>query len=385
MIVICEECGKKYQIDPDKIRGKQARFNCKGCGHVVTVSKPAEEPAPPPPPAPASAPEPTRRMEPEAAPEEKKGKKKKKGKKEKKEKKAAGPKRLGLRSKMFLLFFLVPILCIAAAGWLYIHQLNALSSLINEESTRVVNEMAERNIAEIARAVANECAIYLKTHPGLPETRFNDDPEFRKVAVQKVGKTGYTALYELPGADKIWRTWAHANPKIIGIDMTKLKKPLGKSFPGFWKVYSGVKKGKESRGYYTWQDKDKKFRDKFMVCTAVKGTPYIIAATTYLYEFTKPVQQMAAEAAHQTKKTQNILLAIIGGTLVLIGVLVSFYGHRVTKRIQYLTDAAERISVGDLDMDIKAQSNDEIGDLGEAISRMQDSIRLSIERLRRRR
>jgi len=385
MIVICEECGKKYQIDPDKIRGKQARFNCKGCGHVVTVSKPAEEPAPPPPPAPAPAPEPTRRMEPEAAPEEKKGKKKKKGKKEKKEKKAAGPKRLGLRSKMFLLFFLVPILCIAAAGWLYIHQLNALSSLINEESTRVVNEMAERNIAEIARAVANECAIYLKTHPGLPETRFNDDPEFRKVAVQKVGKTGYTALYELPGADKIWRTWAHANPKIIGIDMTKLKKPLGKSFPGFWKVYSGVKKGKESRGYYTWQDKDKKFRDKFMVCTAVKGTPYIIAATTYLYEFTKPVQQMAAEAAHQTKKTQNILLAIIGGTLVLIGVLVSFYGHRVTKRIQYLTDAAERISVGDLDMDIKAQSNDEIGDLGEAISRMQDSIRLSIERLRRRR
>ena len=40
MIVNCEECGKRYQIDPDKIQGRQARFTCKGCGSVVTVSTP---------------------------------------------------------------------------------------------------------------------------------------------------------------------------------------------------------------------------------------------------------------------------------------------------------------------------------------------------------
>jgi HAMP domain-containing protein len=34
-------------------------------------------------------------------------------------------------------------------------------------------------------------------------------------------------------------------------------------------------------------------------------------------------------------------------------------------------------------MDIEADSKDEIGELAEAIARMQDSIRLSIERLRR--
>ena len=55
---------------------------------------------------------------------------------------------------------------------------------------------------------------------------------FKTLAVQKVGQTGYTALYELPGSDGIWRTWAHVNDKIIGIDMSKLKKPLGRSFPG---------------------------------------------------------------------------------------------------------------------------------------------------------
>jgi len=385
MIVICEECGKRYQIDAGKIKGRQARFNCKGCGHVVTVTKEEE------PPSPAFDPGATRPAAPEPAPPapaeepEDKGERKQEKKKEKKEKGPVRPTRLGLRSKMILLFFLVPILCIAAAGWLYIQQLNDLSALITEESTEIVNQMAEQNIAETARSVAAECAVYLKTHPGLPETMFNEDPVFSEIAVQQVGKTGYTALYELPGADGVWRTWAHVNPKIIGIDMKNLQKPLGKSFPGFWRVYSGVEKGKESRGYYTWQDKDGEFRDKFMVCTPVEGTPYVIAATTYLYEFTRPMNQMTEQAREQTQKTQTFLLFVIGGTLLLIGVLVSLYGHIVTQRIKYLTEAAERISVGELDMDIDIKSNDEIGDLGEAISRMQDSIRLSLERLRRRR
>jgi HAMP domain-containing protein len=392
MIVICEECGKRYQIDPGKIKGRQARFNCKKCGHAVTVTKPEEEkPLPPavdlgatqsdapePPPAAAAAEEP-------GSTGKEKGKKEKKEKREKKERKAALPTRLGLRGKMILLFFLVPILCIAAAGWLYIQQLKELSTLITDESTEIVNQMAELNIAETADSVAAECAVYLKTHPGLPETRFNEDPEFSGIAVQKVGKTGYTALYELPGPDGVWRTWAHVNPKIIGIDMKNLQKPLGKSFPGFWRVYTGVRKGKASRGYYTWQDKDGAFRDKFMVCTPVEGTPYIVAATTYLYEFTRPMIRMTEQAQEQTRQTQNFLLYIIAGTLVLIGLLVSAYGHVVTQRIKHLTEAAERISVGELDTEIEVRSKDEIGDLGEAISRMQDSIRLSLERLRRRR
>ena len=40
MIIICEECGKKYQIDPAKITGLEAKAKCQACGHVITVSKP---------------------------------------------------------------------------------------------------------------------------------------------------------------------------------------------------------------------------------------------------------------------------------------------------------------------------------------------------------
>jgi methyl-accepting chemotaxis protein len=175
------------------------------------------------------------------------------------------------------------------------------------------------------------------------------------------------------------------NPKIIAIDMASLKKPMGKSFPGFWKVYSGVEGGKESQGYYTGQDKDGKFRDKFMVCTPVEGTRFIIAATTYLDEFTKPVKTIEKRAGEIKTRTRNISGAILLGTLILVGVIVALYGNALVNKIKHLTNVAERISVGELDAEIEMTSEDEIGDLGDAISRMQDSIRLSIERLRRRR
>jgi HAMP domain-containing protein len=50
-----------------------------------------------------------------------------------------------------------------------------------------------------------------------------------------------------------------------------------------------------------------------------------------------------------------------------------------------LREVAERISVGELEMEIETKSRDEIGDLAVAIAGMRDNIRLSIERLRRRR
>ena len=43
MIVICEECGKKYRIDPSKIKGKAASFKCRVCTHVIMVTKPEIE------------------------------------------------------------------------------------------------------------------------------------------------------------------------------------------------------------------------------------------------------------------------------------------------------------------------------------------------------
>jgi len=384
MIIICEECGKKYQIDPSRIKATGARAKCTACGNMMTISKPEAKPVEPPPalrptreipakgeepPGVKEEPPPTREEKPavkEAVPEAKK-------------------KGMGLRFKIFILFFLVPIILFVGAGYLYLLQLENLSSLITQESTKAVTQLGEQIIAEKARSVASEVRLYLLGRADLKKEAFDADPEFKKLAVQKVGTTGYTALHAVPDSQGIWRNWAHTNPKIVGLDMSTLDKPMGTNFPGFWRVFSNGKEGKESRGYYRWQEADGSFRDKYMVCAPVQGTPYYVAATTYLDEFTQPVKQMEEKAAQISTDTRNIVLGILVGTLLLIGVIVALYGTRLTSRIKKLTSVAEKISVGEMDAEIPVTSRDEIGDLAEAIGRMQESIRLSIERLRRRR
>ena len=385
MIVICEECGKKYRIDPSKINGAAARFKCRVCTHMIMVSKPSSA-------APTVSPtdlpdteettEPTEAAVPPAEPEIKLDRSDDKHLQAQLSRKS-GP--LNLRVKMLLLFFFIPLVLLIGASLLYIWQQDKMATLLTDESTNIVNQMAEKKIEDLSTAVAIQCRLYLLANPELAKEDFMNDMGFKTLAVQKVGLTGYTALYEMPDPDGIWRTWAHVNPKIIGIDMASLKKTLKRNFPGFWKIYTGVKGGKRSQGYYTWQDKDGKFREKFMVCTPVAGTPYVIAATTYLDEFHDPVNLMQTRAAELTEKTRWIIWAILGGTVLLIGLIVSIYSHRITAKIKSLTDVAERISIGDLGIEIKTKAKDEIGELAEAISRMQESIRMSIERLRQRR
>jgi len=49
-----------------------------------------------------------------------------------------------------------------------------------------------------------------------------------------------------------------------------------------------------------------------------------------------------------------------------------------------LTEAVYRISIGDLDKEIIIKRSDEIGDLSDAVVRMQDSLKISIEKLQNR-
>ncbi len=379
MIVVCKKCGKKYEVDPAQVTGEVARFRCESCNEIVTVSRGGDDVEHPATPSPL--------LEATFTPADEEGRPAPEP--------GAGVRRMphvferrgfGLRGKMFILFFFIPIVLIIAASLLYMWQLNELSSYLAKESAGAATVITENMVAQRARAVASQCRAYLLTHPDLKKHFFNYDMHFKSIAVQQVGLTGYTALYELPDADGVWRTWAHVNPNIIGVDMRTLQKSLGESFPGFWKIYTGVQGGKESKGYYEWRDVDGIIRNKFMVCVPVEGTPYILAATAYPEEFAATVQFMRDRAEKFAFRTRSIVLGILGGTLILIGFIVAMYGYRLTGRVKYLTNVADRISVGDLETEVMGiRSRDEIGELAHAITRMQDSIRISIQRLRRRR
>lgn len=76
----------------------------------------------------------------------------------------------------------------------------------------------------------------------------------------------------------------------------------------------------------------------------------------------------------------------LGLVAMLAAVIAAFYTARaITRPVVQLTQVADRISLGELDAQVQVTSRDEIGELAEAIARMQASLQAAIERLRTRR
>jgi len=247
MVVICEKCGKRYRVDPVKIKGKAASFNCHVCSDVIMVFKARVTP-----------PQPDSKMKTTSATtiveqlavdgadikdrapstdDTKAGtqhRRKTKG--------------LGLRAKMILLFFFIPSLLTAGASLYYLGYFETISRLPIQESAKIVAQRAEEESADQSAATA-------------------------------------------------------------------------------------------------------------MMQSRSKGL---------------------------TGKARIIVLVMLGAALLLIGIIVIVYANRLTGKIESLTDVADRISAGDLEMEIEMKSRDEIGELAQAIARMRDNIRLYIERLQQR-
>jgi HAMP domain-containing protein len=349
MEIICEGCGKKYNIDPKKIKGETTTFQCTECNQKITVLNPTlntgkkEETSEP------SVPAPRKRW-------------------------------IGLRGKMLFLYFFVPICLIVASSLYYVNHMKSLSGLISGESRDLVTKMAEEAVAEKARAVAREVGIYLKDHPNLHKEDFQNDPEFMKIAIQSVGNTGYTIVVSRPTENEPSMIWAHPNKELIGVDMLMASdESLGVEFERWKKVTA---KDFELGKYYLGVDN----RERYEFSVPVEGTIFNAVSTTYLDEFTLPIAELQNKANAMTTRATRSVMIILAATALLIAILVVIYSYRLSGRLRYLSDAADRISIGDIDVEIMgSKSRDEIGELTQALGRMQTSIRLAIRRLRERR
>lgn len=411
MVVICEECGKIYHLDPGKLKSHiknpdGIKIKCKVCDHIITIRPPGEEDdtgdgtgpmqsvpfdmtaalpeeeltpladapvetIPPKPTAPKKSPEVKPAETPRVA-----------------QKRKSSYKGFGLRTKMFFLFLCVPILLFIGSSAFTQVQMLTLANSITVESTDVVRQMAEEIIVNKARSVASQCSIFLRNNPDLNKDDFYYDFDMRDIAIQKVGTEGFTALIEIPTPNEEeemgYRIWCHSNETFIGSSLlSKMKEELGIGYPSFEKVFRAMKGGRGIKGYYNTIAGDGTEKEKFMAVEPIEQTPYLILSTTFIEDFTGPIQLIEKRATRLTKATQKMTLAFIAGVIVFIGLSIMVYGYRLTSNIQMLTDAADRISVGELDVVIDIRSRDEIGSLAEAVTRMQDSLRFSIERLRK--
>jgi DNA-directed RNA polymerase subunit RPC12/RpoP len=116
LLIICEECGKKYRVDTAKILGHAAGFQCHACGHRIRVTRPPRQVSDPlddvaeqhPAPGPGLDLGPPAPVEPAARPARRSGS--------------------SLRAKAMLVWFILPAGIAAAAGVLLLDQAEQLVS-----------------------------------------------------------------------------------------------------------------------------------------------------------------------------------------------------------------------------------------------------------------
>jgi nitrogen fixation/metabolism regulation signal transduction histidine kinase len=259
--------------------------------------------------------------------------------------------------------------------------LRELSASALKESKSSLNKLGESIIREKAIDVANQTEIFIKARPKVKREDLLKDPELKAIAVQKVGETGYTAIHDNKGIN-----YFHVNPQIVGTDLHDLASKL----PAFWKILEASLIGPAS-GYYDWKDADGKMRPKYMYLAPVKGTDLIVAATTYIDEFSRPEKAIEERIRpierrylqEYEMKIQIFYLVILIAILIMIGVIY-YYSRSVIRPILYLSEVADKISMGELDTPVQVKGKGEVRVLAESIERMQTSVKAAIERLQKR-
>lgn len=461
MVVICEECGLKYQIDPTKIKGDKARFNCKGCSTSIVVDKKdaeveedlsaleealladnssetettigdadqeVEETA-------ASSFSddsideiPTSATTETAAPVEK-------------VKKRSG---LGLTAKVIMLMLVVSLLPGAAYFALSFKQMsdqitvdiNKTGSTVTRMLASEVDEWIDKNVRALS-AIANVPAIksmnrldqevmlkaLQREYPWMYLVFTTDERGLNIARSDGKPLTDYSNRQYVKdivsGADIAWQNLIGKTSKkpalvlavpikrgditigVLAAAMTRetisdLVTTYGEGETGSSFLVDETGKAVAHReNAYVIQQQD--MSNHPLVKAAGQGAPkrveFIDAngketigfATQTKLGWTLAIQQEKSEAFQPLKQAQMFAYYMLAATFLVILIIAYFASKAIVTPIRTLTDAANRISVGDLDVEIVTKSKDEIGDLAAAIVRMQDSIRLSIARLTRRR
>ncbi|MBT8356848.1 MAG: zinc-ribbon domain-containing protein, partial [Deltaproteobacteria bacterium] len=127
-----------------------------------------------------------------------------------------------------------------------------------------------------------------------------------------------------------------------------------------------------------WTTKTSAFKDE-------NGKNYMGHIRKINYGWALAIQQEEQEVFASLKRLQTFAITLLFVTIVLVLLIAWISAKAIVTPIKKLTEVAERMSLGDLNMKIKVPSTDEIGFLAQAIKRMQTSLHLAMERLRQKR
>ncbi|OQX10530.1 MAG: hypothetical protein BWK76_20610 [Desulfobulbaceae bacterium A2] len=354
MIVICEDCGKKYSVNPARIKGATARVRCRACDHLMIITKPAgdgvaaadefgasgvpsvsnvmaaaaaESQA-------ASGPSPGR----EAAADEVAG--------GGKEKRKSGLLVIGgLKTSTYLLLNFVVFILTLAVILALVYLRNVPPMLRSEAALRV--EAISQTLAASVRQ-----PILLRNY-----LQVNQLAE----GSSKLPGVAYVAILNAKGGVI---AGIFGNPARFDNEFALKIKNTG--FPA------------ELAARNRLSAKDKSKAQSFTV--GGQGVQDVAVALpdgggeVHVGLFIDDIDRLAQQSLYP--------MLIILGLMTLAGLLsFTLLARGIVQPIRQLTDIAHRISVGEVNLAVAVRGSHEINDLAASLERLRLSIRLALERL----
>lgn len=273
---------------------------------------------------------------------------------------------MSIRNRLFIAFFILAVLPLLIVGSTSLRNMQGANNLIVDEGTQNMKNLGETSIRQKALDVAQQISLYLEAHPNLAQDpeKMMADQELAGLAVQPVGKTGYTALYTSKGI-----TLFHSNPNLVNKDMHTFAATL----PEFWAIFDKSLDGTVVGSYYVWKDADGVLRDKYMECVPVGGTEFRIAATTYIDEFYAPIRstQQKADAIYVNTVIQSIAALVLVAALAVFVAL--WLSSNISKPIVELISASKAVEAeqfSSINLTDVEKREDELGGLARVFSKM---------------
>lgn len=285
-------------------------------------------------------------------------------------------KNLKIKQKILVLTAIPLVITVLAIMAVSIHQIQTLgeqeieqvrSTMMASKREALLNymEITETSLKPILKGIADDYEAENRVKEALRAISYGDED-------------GYIFAFDYDGV-----TMVHpAKPELEGQNLIGLK-----DINGVRLIADLITAGQNGGGYvnYLW-DKPSKGREvpKLSYAVDLKELGWMIGTGFYIDDIDDAVAVKQAEVDEKVKST-IIISSAVGLVILILIVMINlwFSSRTLVKPIRELAESARQMSLGKVDTVISVDSKDEIGELGDAIGRMQKSLKVIMKKLKK--
>lgn len=303
--------------------------------------------------------------------------------------------RFGIRDKILISFLALALISVGIISSLALRYIGSVGSITKEYSASMgetvmsvsisaLEDQGRRTIYQKSQDVAKEIYFYLQLHPDLTQAAMMKDQKLEGISVQKVGRTGYTTVYDNTG-----KVIFASDPAIVGTNLRQ----LGGEPSYYSSIFERSLLGGDASGYYKYKEPgDADERTKYMYAVPVESSTLVVSASTYLDEFSSAAQDtknriasavddMSKQVDKQSREAELLFIAVIVAMVVVVSGVSFLLSETITRPVMALTKGSEHIGKGEMDYAIKVNTGDEMQVLAEQFNAMGSALKESYSNL----